>query len=147
MVFLEFLLRQIVIIAIGINSCLDACFVPCICCYGVNQPLNRGCFLAVPVSLRFFGLNVLNNVQFHTFVFNSRIFQLTSDLVQRIPTLDNSARLASSKTLITPASVVALPIWHTANISSHFSKYRSVMLRRAEFRSRSPMQWDLLRGF
>jgi hypothetical protein len=62
-------------------------------------------------------LNILNSDQ----LINLRlevITTLTSDLVQIIPILDSSARLASSKTFITLASVVALPMQHTAKISS-----------------------------
>jgi hypothetical protein len=65
-------------------------------------------------------------------------------LVQTIPTWDNLASAAVSKTFITLASVVALPIQHTAKISSQLSRYRSVISLRAEFRSRSPVRWSLL---
>lgn len=62
----------------------------------------------------------------------------TSDRVQMIPTWFSLAFRASSKTLITPASVEARPMLQTANISWHSRKYLSVVTRLAEFKSRRP---------
>jgi hypothetical protein len=62
----------------------------------------------------------------------------TSERVHIIPILDNLALLASSKTSCTPSSVTARKMLHTTKISWQRSIYRSVITRRAEFRSRSP---------
>lgn len=74
--------------------------------------------------------------------------RLTSDLVQMIPTFESSALLANSMTAMTPSSVMARMILHTAKISSQFRMYRSVILRRAELISRRPEEvssvWQLL---
>ena len=63
---------------------------------------------------------------------------LTSDFVQIIPIFDSLALLARSNTPLTPASVIARPMRQTANISLQFNTYRSVIFKRAVFRSRRP---------
>jgi hypothetical protein len=99
-------------------------------------------FITSPISPGFLRSNVLNISQSVNLLIVV-VSRLTADLVQTIPTWDNLA-FAVSKTFITLASVVALPIQHTAKISSHLSRYRSVIFHRAEFRSRSPVGWSLL---
>ena len=69
---------------------------------------------------------------------NRHALVLTSDLVQMIPIFDSSALLARSNTPLTPASVIARPMRQTANISLQFNTYRSVIFKRAVFRSRRP---------
>jgi len=100
-------------------------------------------FITSPISPGFLRSNVLNISQSVNLLIVV-VSRLTADLVQTIPTWDNLAVAAVSKTFITLASVVALPIQHTAKISSHLSRYRSVIFLRAEFRSRSPVGWILL---
>ena len=69
---------------------------------------------------------------------NRHALVLTSDFVQMIPIFDSLAFLARSNTPLTPASVIARPMRQTANISLQFNTYRSVIFKRAVFRSRRP---------
>ena len=69
---------------------------------------------------------------------NRHALVLTSDFVQMIPIFDSSAFLARLNTPLTPASVMARPMRQTANISLQFNTYRSVIFKRAVFRSRRP---------
>jgi hypothetical protein len=113
------------------------------CSYSMLKLLDFVGSLPAPISLCFVGLNLLNSSQYLKLI-TGLTRQLTPDIVQIIPTWETSASAAVSKTLMTLASVVALPIGHTANMSLISTKYRSVISRRAAFRSRSPITWSLL---